>query len=61
MFAHVITPGPEPNPVSCFLLKADAWDVAESSWETSLFATRPGTTATVGPKSGCRRPDWSSG
>ena len=57
MFAHVITPGPEPNPVSCFLLKADAWDVAESDWDTV-----PSTmTGTVGPKSGCRRPDWSSG
>ena len=59
MFAHVITPGPEPNPVTCFLLKADAWNVAESLWETSAIPT--GSTATVGPKSGCRRPDWSSG
>ena len=61
MFAHVITPGPEPNPVTCFLLKADAWNVAESGWETTAIPTFAGTTVTVGPKSGCRRPDWSSG
>ena len=62
MFAYMATDMTLPNPHTCYLLSADAWDVPESSWDTAL-ATGPfggvAGTGTVGPKSGCRRPDWS--
>ena len=61
MFAYMATDMTLPNPHTCYLLSADAWDVPESSWDTSAigYVNYPNGTGTVGPKSGCRRPDWS--
>ena len=43
----------------CVSLPAAAWGVAQTDWVSNADTYGQFATDTVGPKTGCRRPDWA--
>ena len=57
MFLHLHIPASSSNPeiYICGLLSESAWSVPQAEWTPP----EDGASVTVGPKNGCRRPDWA--
>ena len=57
LFVHVDQPATASSfPLYiCTLMTEAGWDIPQAEWQPS----NGGNTITVGPKSGCRRPNWA--